>query len=1046
MSERTCRFVLTALLLVCSAAAADVGVRLPRTDDSDSLPASFSGTSLLQYRMRRLVGQLRIEDPISCGYTNPGGGQFFETMERGYTEWNVSGIPDSAIIDSVFCASNCFYLPTEIQSVELYDMTNRPSITLDPVVLFDDAGDGALYGAYPDPGIGWRGQRLGDAARSDLQNSLLFDWFAIGYTGIGNITNWSVKYNGFRTDSAPRLIVYYSVGAQPDHDVGCRKLIAPFAFVDSGTTVTPACTVYNYGIQAEDYTVRMRIAGVYDEAVPVTGHQPGTAQYVTFPDWLAGTRGRFAVTCTTELAGDGNPANDARRGMVDVTVHDVATTAVASPADTIRAGNVMPIALVRNAGTLREPLTVFFSIFDTLPVYAESIALLGGLPFMDTTVRFPVWNAQEGNYVARCSVYLAGDQVPGNDATFRPFVVTPTPPFRDVGCLMVLAPTGQIDSGTNVTPACSVYNYGNQPEDYNVRMIIGGVYEQSAAVTAHQPGTALAVSFADWLPPGRGSYFVTCSTEMAGDTVPANNTRFANVEVMVHDGRVTAIVAPVDTIPMGPVSPKATVRNDGTQREPARVFFAIDDAGAAYRDSLVLPGGLPYADTTLTFRSWDAVEGEYATRCSLFMAGDQVAANNVRSGAFTVSGQMPGWYAKAPMPLLPAGKPPKDGAWLAYNAGNELIYAAKGNKKPDFYSYFPGPDSWHTLTPWPLGLEGKPPSKGSAGCTDGNGLIYATKGNNKQGFWKYFVTGDSWQQKKDVPLGLSNKKVKGGTDLAYAFRRDTGNAYLLKGYKNEFYRYHPVGDSWHALQPAPVGANAKWDKGSWLAYDPDHNRLYAHKAKYHEFYYYDIGGDSWSGAKRAMPIPGSAGSKKSKDGGCGAWYSGSIYALKGGNTFEFWRYDIAGDSWRELSSIPVGLDKKKVKAGADVTPTEKALYLMKGNKSVELWMFSPGAFLPEARRHDGVEAERLTTGDWRLAISPNPLVAGFVHLAVGGTSLSRPALVRLYDAAGRCIGVWRPLLRNGAADLDVRHVAAGVYIVRVEADGFTAAQKLVVQR
>jgi len=106
-------------------------------------------------------------------------------------------------------------------------MTNRPSLTMDPVVLFNDAGDGASYGAYPDPGIGWRGQRLSDVARSDLQSSLSFDWFAIGYTGVGNLTDWSVSYNGFQTDSAPRLIVYYTLGRPPVPDVGCRQTHRP---------------------------------------------------------------------------------------------------------------------------------------------------------------------------------------------------------------------------------------------------------------------------------------------------------------------------------------------------------------------------------------------------------------------------------------------------------------------------------------------------------------------------------------------------------------------------------------------------------------------------------------------------------------------------------------------------------------------------------------------------------------------------------------------------------------------------------------------------
>jgi hypothetical protein len=576
---------------------------------------------MLEYRMRRLVRQSRLEDPASCSYTSRAGGRFSETMERGFAEWDVSGIPDSAIIDSVFCASNCFSLSTEVRSVELYHMTNRPSITSNPLVLFNDAGDGALYGAYPDPAIGWQVRRLGDAARSDLQSSLSVDWFAIGYTGTGLSVDWRVQFAGFQTDTAPRLIVYYSL-----------------------------------------------------------------------------------------------------------------------------------------------------------------------------------------------------------------------------------------------------------------------------------------------------------------------------------------------------------------------------------------------------------------------------------------SGQKPGWYEKSPLPGLI-----KAGAWLTYNAGTDLVYAASGS---NFYSYFPAPDSWHQLATWPLGAGGRPPSKGSVGCADGSGYVYATKGNNTLAFWRYDIVRDSWQERAQVPLGPSNKKVKGGTDLAYAFRGDSGYAYLLKGYKNEFFRYDPLADSWIALPPAPVGANQKWDKGSWLAYDSDHNRIYAHKSKYQEFYYYDVNRDSWSGPMHATPIPGSGGSKKCKEGSCGAFYRGSIYALKGGNTQEFWRYSTASDSWVEMETIPsIGSTgkKKKVKAGADITATTSALYATKGNKSGEFWMYSPGVFgfTPEVSR-SAQASGGLAIGDWRLAISPNPLAGGFATVC-----LTRPLessnpriLLSVFNVAGqtvlsRALSVGR---EASSVVLDLRHLSSGVYLVKLQSENFTATQKLMVKR
>jgi hypothetical protein len=313
------------------------------------------------------------------------------------------------------------------------------------------------------------------------------------------------------------------------------------------------------------------------------------------------------------------------------------------------------------------------------------------------------------------------------------------------------------------------------------------------------------------------------------------------------------------------------------------------------------------------------------------------------------------WTEVRPMPELPSGKAVKYGGWLASDPSDGLIYAAKGNKTGDFYWYSPATDSWspthliNRLELIPLGIEGKLPYKGSAGCADGAGHVYMTKGYNTPGFHCYDIAKDSWDRRNgfwqpaNVPLGLSNKKVKGGTDMVWAVKGGVGNVYLLKGYKNEFYRYNPAVDSWYTMAPAPVGSNVKWDKGSWLAYDGS-SHIYAHKAKYHEFYRYNVESDSWSAALNAMPIPGANGGKKSKDGGCGVWLDGRIYALKGGNTQEFWRYSTDDNSWTQLETLPrIGFTgkRKKVKDGGDMACAFGLFYALKGNKTREFWRYVP---------------------------------------------------------------------------------------------------------
>jgi hypothetical protein len=111
-----------------------------------------------------------------------------------------------------------------------------------------------------------------------------------------------------------------TIGTHPvvSHDVGVTRVIAPAGSLDSGTTVTPVCSVYNYGSSTESYTVRMKIGSNYSQTASVSSHASGTRIYVTFPDWLAAPVGTFSVKCSTQLSDDLVPSNDARTGTVTV--------------------------------------------------------------------------------------------------------------------------------------------------------------------------------------------------------------------------------------------------------------------------------------------------------------------------------------------------------------------------------------------------------------------------------------------------------------------------------------------------------------------------------------------------------------------------------------------------------------------------------------------------------------------------------------------------------------------------------------------------------
>jgi hypothetical protein len=298
-------------------------------------------------------------------------------------------------------------------------------------------------------------------------------------------------------------------------------------------------------------------------------------------------------------------------------------------------------------------------------------------------------------------------------------------------------------------------------------------------------------------------------------------------------------------------------------------------------------------------------------------------------------------------------------------------------------------------------------------------------------------------------VGTKKKRVKGGTGIAYVpGSGDSDYVYLLKGYKSEFYRYSPSANAWDTLPPAPA---AKYNAGSWVAYDGD-SLIYTHQAKDHGFYAFNVKTKTWGPSLTGMPLVGMMGkTKKSKDGGSGAWLDGAIYALKGGNTCEFWKYAPDSAKWTEKETMPqvgTGGKKKKVKNGAGITavPNIMALFATKGNKTLEFWRYGVGPVVGTLRvEQSGVMASNVTPQAGAMAVSPNPLAAGFATLRY---SLPRPGalLIRVFDVTGRAVVARTAVAgRAGALGLDLRTLSAGVYLVRLDADGYSAQQKLVVQ-
>jgi hypothetical protein len=236
----------------------------------------------------------------------------------------------------------------------------------------------------------------------------------------GVIRYWGEGFN----ETAVRAVIEQYLPDKIEHDVGVTRLMAPTGSVDSGTVVTPACSLRNYRSGAETYPVRMKIGTSYDTTVTVTSHQPGQTVYVQFPQWTALARGQLAVACTTELADDDIHSNDVAKTTLTVNVDDIAVTAILVPLDTVEQGRgYAPAVEVKNLGTLADMARVRFYISD---FYFDTVRVALQPGKTDTAVLATWTPGALGTYPVRCTVAtLKTDLATGNNQLTKSVYVGP---------------------------------------------------------------------------------------------------------------------------------------------------------------------------------------------------------------------------------------------------------------------------------------------------------------------------------------------------------------------------------------------------------------------------------------------------------------------------------------------------------------------------------------------------------------------------------------------------------------------------------------------
>ncbi len=239
-----------------------------------------------------------------------------------------------------------------------------------------------------------------------------------------------IAYDEYGNSATDSMLVRVKNRPATWRDVGVLAITTPAGIIDSGFSITPACTVYNFGNVSVSYRVRLKIGNFYNDTVSVSNHSPGTKVYLTFPNWQVQVpRGNYPVSCSTELANDTNRTNDKRTGQVLVRVLDAQAVRILAPLDSVLEDSTFaPRGVVRNLGNTEVNFPVAFIIRRGVDTVYQKRVNINLLPESSRVVVFPETSLIIlGWYQTFLKTELTGDRYPGNDLLSDSFRVYQRP-------------------------------------------------------------------------------------------------------------------------------------------------------------------------------------------------------------------------------------------------------------------------------------------------------------------------------------------------------------------------------------------------------------------------------------------------------------------------------------------------------------------------------------------------------------------------------------------------------------------------------------------
>jgi len=700
---------------------------------------------------------------------------------------------------------------------------------------------------------------------------------------------------------------------------------------------------------------------------------------------------------------------------------------------------IEPKMIVKNYGIYTASFPSYFRIYDEGGnlVYSDTRLVASLAPGKETTVVFNTWTpGTTGYFTVKGITNYSLDEDRSDDTLTEDIYVY----WIDVGIKEIIQPVGGYAPGTKLTPKCKIKNYGSEIAwDVPAKCSIPDInYLSEKTIDFIEPYGEVEVEF-DTMEVTAGTHTVYFWTTTDGDLNPNNDWASGPYNGGILDVGATQILSPTGNILRDPNVPKPVsgkVKNFGDYPWSFWTFFKIYKGdNLVYIDSSYNTVN-PNTEITLNFTPYLCADtGNFTTILKTALVGDINPANDSVVGSFKVILLTPGWHKMAD--VTGATKPVKSGGALC--ALGDKVYALVGNNTRDLMVYDVNSKTWAKEGEVPQGPKKKNVKKGAAICTDGQ-YIYVAKGNNTQEFSRYDPVSKTW---KEYQANFS-KGIKGAS---MTFDGDSFIYIICGSNNNEWKRFNRYTETFEACNPATLPAD-KWKTGSWIVYVPGETpKIYALRVggKTNEFYMTTIGG-TWT-SKPEMPLIGSTGKKKkAKEGSAGAYNPDNklIYALKGGNTLEFFSYNPTTDQWNIELDVgkPEGTPAKRVKGGGALTYSAAAggLFAFVGNNTNEFWFYVPGTtFLASAPTfNNGIQSEIKSLRNFTLTITKEK---GYVKVAYS-LPVKLTAKLTLYNALGEV--VYSARSDNGYFIIDTKQLPIGIYLMKFNANEYKATRKLVI--